>query len=125
VRTLYHQTSPGAGAQILRSGFRPGRVGYCGGGIYFAETPQATDGKARGPDSHKGFIIEAVVDLGRVRHMPYTCTSSRLDIRHMDRSPVGGRLRQWGCDSLAFNPGDGMEHVIADPGRVLSTRRYR
>jgi len=126
VLTLYHATSPDAGASILRSGFRPGHVGYCGGGIYFATSPWATIGKAVGPDSHQGFMIEARVDLGRTKHIAKpSCTSPRLGIHDLDPTPLSKHLHDWRSDSVTFNPGDGVEYAIADASRVLSTRHYQ
>ena len=55
VKTLYHQTTPSAGKSILKNGFRLGHVGWCGAGIYFATSVQATSGKIKGPDSGAGF----------------------------------------------------------------------
>lgn len=55
--TLYHQTSHTYGKSILKTGFRPGHVGWCGAGIYFATSAKATSGKIRGPDSHAGYMI--------------------------------------------------------------------
>ena len=49
VLTLYHQTSPDACHSIIRTGFRPGHDGWCGGGIYFALSPQATKTKSHHP----------------------------------------------------------------------------
>mmetsp|Transcript_14904 Transcript_14904/g.43538 ORF Transcript_14904/g.43538 Transcript_14904/m.43538 type:complete len:323 (+) Transcript_14904:68-1036(+) len=115
VLTLYHQTGRSIGPQILRSGFRPGSRGWCGGAIYFAMTPEATNRKAIGPDSHKGYIIEAQVDVGRVKHMSRTC----------DRHMTDNRLRGMHFDSIQFNPGDGDEYVVYTPHRVISMRHYQ
>jgi hypothetical protein len=112
VLTLYHQTGGGSGPLILRGGFRPGSTGWCGGGIYFATSPQATETKAIGPQSHKGFMIEARVNIGRVKDMPRTC----------DRGMNAGRIHAMGFDSIRFNPGDGTEYVVYSPANVLSVR---
>ncbi|CAE7462522.1 unnamed protein product [Symbiodinium sp. CCMP2456] len=133
IRTLYHQTSRSAGPQILRGGFRRGHIGWCGGGIYFALSAGATYHKAVGVDSAHGFIIEARVDLGRTKHMPAQCTSSRRcwgiplqnAIRCIDHSYQGGHFQGQGYNSIYFNPGDGGEYVIWDPRRVISMRRVR
>lgn len=117
VRTLYHQTSSWAGNQILKNGFRRGHIGFCGGGIYFALSPQATYGKAVGVDSNHGFIIEARVDLGRVHTKGFTCTTSvscwakplKQTIQCLDRGFHGGHWQNEGYDSILFNPGDGGE----------------
>jgi len=112
--TLYHQTSPDIAALILKEGFKTGKEGWCGGGIYFATTPEATNTKAIGPESHKGFIIEATVDVGKVLHMPKTC----------DRSMTGEKLQGMHYDSITFNPGDGDEYIVYSNTRVLSTKKY-
>mmetsp|Transcript_11497 Transcript_11497/g.23823 ORF Transcript_11497/g.23823 Transcript_11497/m.23823 type:complete len:304 (-) Transcript_11497:351-1262(-) len=114
IMTLYHQTSPELAALILQSGFKPGSSGWCGGGIYFATTPQATYTKAIGPDSHQGFIIEARVNVGRVLHMSKTC----------DRSMTGQKLWSQHYDSITFNPGDGEEYVVYSKDRVVSMKKY-
>lgn len=112
--TLYHQTSPEIAALILKSNFKPGRAGWCGGGIYFATTPEATETKAIGIDSHTGFIIEAQVDVGTVLHLPKTC----------DGTMTSQKLQGMHSDSVTFNPGDGDEYVVYSSDRVLSTRQY-
>lgn len=114
VVTGYHQTSPELAQLILKNGFRPGHEGWCGGGIYFAATPQATYTKAIGPESHKGFIIEAQVDLGRDLHLPKKC----------DTSMTGSKLQSKGYDSITFNPGDGTEYVVYSKSRVKSMKKY-
>jgi len=112
--TLYHQTSPEIAALILKSHFKPGKEGWCGGGIYFATSPEATNTKAIGPESHTGFIIEAQVDVGKVLHMSKTC----------DRSMTGQKLQSMNYDSITFNPGDGDEYIIYSSDRVLSMKQY-
>merc|ERR1711974_421017 len=72
--TVYHQTNAEDGALILKEGFKPGKVGWCGGAIYFAKTRAETYTKAIGPDSHTGFMIEARVDMGRVLVLDSNCT---------------------------------------------------
>lgn len=114
VMTLYHQTSPEIAALILKSNFRPGTRGWCGGGIYFATTPEATDKKAIGADSHTGAILVAVVDVGTVLQMPPTC----------DRSITGLAVMEMGYDSIEFNPGDGDEFVVYSPDRVTNIMLY-
>lgn len=94
----------------MRNGFHLGKVGWCGGGIYFAMSPEATQGKALldsrcrdvkieskmlriGPDSHKGlasrgekgsqvpgFMIEAQVRVGNAAHGDRKC-----------------KMNGWGC----------------------------
>merc|ERR1711972_212195 len=76
VLTLYHQTSPEICSQILSTSFKPGTSGWCGGGIYFAPPAEATTRKAVGPHSHLGCVIQAQVDVGRVKGMSSTCDRS-------------------------------------------------
>jgi len=118
-RILYHQTSPHIGHIILREGFKPGHTGWCGGGIYFAATPQATVGKAIGPDSHTGFIIAAKVNLGRAKLMYGRCEHDMTE----------AKLRRWGYDSILWHPSPccafGDEYVVYSPDRVLSTWHHK
>ncbi|CAK9071040.1 unnamed protein product [Durusdinium trenchii] len=46
VMTVYHQTGCDIGPLILKEGFHLGKVGWCGGGVYFAMSPKATVTKA-------------------------------------------------------------------------------
>eukprot|EP00971_Amphidinium_carterae_P140224 2778308-Amphidinium_carterae.1 len=65
-RVLYHQTSPEVAAIILQSGIMHcGESGLAGGGIYFAETPEHTNHKAK----KRGAILECRVSLGRVKKL--------------------------------------------------------
>mmetsp|Transcript_58688 Transcript_58688/g.181982 ORF Transcript_58688/g.181982 Transcript_58688/m.181982 type:complete len:303 (+) Transcript_58688:87-995(+) len=115
VLTLFHQTSPSACNMILRSNFHPGSQGWCGGGIYFATSAQATRTKAIGPDSHQGCILQAQVDVGRSWHLSPTC----------NRGLRGSEVSSHGYDSVTFDPGDGTEYVVYSSSRVLSIRRFR
>mmetsp|Transcript_102343 Transcript_102343/g.325176 ORF Transcript_102343/g.325176 Transcript_102343/m.325176 type:complete len:553 (-) Transcript_102343:321-1979(-) len=125
VITLYHQTSPHICDLILQSNFRVGKVGWCGGGIYFAASAYATTRKAIGHESHHGFLIEARIDLGRVKHMGSSCFSRRLGVSTLSRTPTSHYLHQVHADSFVFNPVDGTEYVIANPRRVISMRQVR
>jgi len=60
-------------------------------------------------------MIQARVAVGRVKIMSSTC----------DRSMSGPKLWATGFDSIAFNPGDGVETVVYSASRVLSARAYR
>lgn len=115
--TVFHQTSPAAGANILQSGFRPGVSGVCGRAIYFSTSPDATDSLDL---TGRGFMIEAKIDMGRVKWMPGHCDS------HM----TGSSLRAMGYDSIRVGRGEcgGAsscgEVVIYDKRRVVSMRGY-
>jgi len=106
----YHQTSPEVCDLILQSEFRPGRTGWCGGAIYFADSIGGTYGEATGPDSKQGCILQAVLDLGEVKEMPATC----------DSTMTGAKLKAMGYDSIKFNDGagTGTQYVLYDPKRV-------
>lgn len=128
IKTLYHQTSTTAGPLILKGSFRRGHSGWCGGGIYFADSKESTYAKATGVDSHLGFIIEAIVDLGFTKYLPYYCTSSPacwggFHYDCVDHSFQGDRFQSEGYDSISFNPGDGQEYMIWNSSRVLSMKR--
>ncbi|CAE8610004.1 unnamed protein product [Polarella glacialis] len=109
---LYHQTSAEIGALILANGFRAGFRGWCGGAIYFASTPESTFSKTSALESHKGFMIEANVSVGRVKTMKSTC----------DMSMTGSKLHEMGYDTITFNPVDGDEYVIYCSSQVISTK---
>jgi len=106
----YHQTSPHVCDLILKSQFRPGRTGWCGGAIYFADSIGGTYGEATGPDSKQGCILQATLNLGKVKEMPPTC----------DSSMNGAKLKAMGYDSIVFNDGAGTgnQYVLYDPSRI-------
>mmetsp|Transcript_8431 Transcript_8431/g.9294 ORF Transcript_8431/g.9294 Transcript_8431/m.9294 type:complete len:99 (-) Transcript_8431:47-343(-) len=95
-----------------------------------ATSVAATSGKIKGPDSGAGYIIEAKVNLGRVKHMAWHCTSSAGCNHHpyakcQDRKDRGSWLKSQGYDSINFTPDPyGPEYVIYDPDRVVSMRGY-
>jgi len=107
VMTLFHQTSMEICKLIKQNGFRPGSAGWCGGAIYFATSPQATNTKAIGTRSHLGCMVTAKVDVGKVKVLNKQCGGH-------------GNARHDGFDCVRFNPGDGDEFVIWDTRRVKS-----
>lgn len=136
VWTLYHVTSPEVGPKILKGGFKPGHVGWCGGGIYFATSKAGTAAKAIGVDSAQGFLIEAQVDVGNIEYKQWNCVSDPACVAtshglqgHLScmsnrtfedvKADVHGK----GFNSIVFNPGDGYEVLIYDPSQVISMRR--
>jgi len=114
VLTLYHQTSPHICDLIIQSNFLAGKVGWCGGGIYFAMDAQATNNKCIGPQSNKGCILQVRVDVGRTWFKGKTC----------NRSLLGKDVLAAGYDSVSFDPSDGQEYAIYQNRQVLSIRRY-
>jgi len=113
ILTLFHQTSAEAAELIVQNGFRPGTQGWCGGGIYFATSIEATNTKAIGPDSHKGQMLQAQVNVGKVKYMSASC----------DRGLSGQQVANEGYDSVSFNPGDGQEYIVYDKNHVLSVKK--
>ena len=84
--TLYHQTDEASAQSILSTQkMLRGSSGLAGGGIYFAESPSATEGKAH----QHGVILRARVRVGR-----YLETSSP------DSDMTYSRLRSMGYDSV-------------------------
>eukprot|EP00930_Biecheleria_cincta_P105280 TRINITY_DN9791_c0_g2_i1.p1 TRINITY_DN9791_c0_g2~~TRINITY_DN9791_c0_g2_i1.p1 ORF type:complete len:355 (-),score=35.51 TRINITY_DN9791_c0_g2_i1:124-1188(-) len=104
---LYHQTSPEIGKLILSEGFKPGRHGWCGGAIYFATSPQATETKAIGPESHLGYMITATLILRKVKRLGSRCHGVQ-------------EARREGYSTIVFDPGDGDEYVIWDKDQVVA-----
>merc|ERR1711998_210914 len=81
-----------------------GSKGLAGGGIYFAETPQATEHKAL----HKGVILRCEVKLGRV-----------LKLGHRgDCSMTYTKLKKMGYDSVMISRAGGMEYVVYNHEQV-------
>ncbi|CAJ1446194.1 unnamed protein product [Effrenium voratum] len=89
---------------------------WCGGGIYFAMSPEATQTKAIGPDSHKGFMIEAQVMVGKVAGGNQKCVLGN------GQKMFGKNLHNAGYDSIEFNPGDGTELVVYCSSQVISAK---
>lgn len=121
IKTLYHQTSPEAGASILKTGFRLGTWhAICGSAIYFSPSVHDTEVKAIGG---RGYIIEAKVDLGKEKWMGKDC----------DWHMTGAKLAAMGYDSITLDRGgykecwrtaSCREYVIYDPRRVLSMKGW-
>jgi len=121
VLRLFHQTSPEAGRSILKTGFRVGSGGLCGPAIYFSPSAKDTDVKAVGG---RGFIIEAMVDMGRMKHMSGQC----------DHSMNAAKMRQHGWDSITLDRGGFgecwflphcYEYIIYDKHRIKSMKGYQ
>jgi len=114
--TLYHTTSPAIAETILSSHFEPGTSGWCGGAIYFTNTPHLKSTKF-GPDTRTGAVIQAKVNMGRMAEMDRRCSA--------DFGRGISQAVRHGYDSLRFNPGDGDEFVILSASRVVSMRRFK
>lgn len=66
-RVVYHQTTLDSCKGIVANGFRPGRPGLVGRGMYFAEAAAHTKWKAQ----HTGCLIKAEIRLGRTKRVPF------------------------------------------------------
>lgn len=123
-KTLYHQTSPSAGHSILRTGFRRGSPrSWCGSAIYFSPSAHETNVKAV---AGRGFMIEAVVNLGRVKHVGPFCEPE-------GRSMTEWKLKQQGYDSMKLDRGGiaecrhlrhCIEYIVYDKSRIVSMKGY-
>lgn len=109
IRKLYHETNAEIAELILKNGFRPGRTGWCGGAIYFFGEPIIPETKFA-KTSHRGVVLEAVVDLGRLAHLDKTCHDAYIAKKTYD--------------SLTFDPFDGPEYIVFGAERILMTRVY-
>mmetsp|Transcript_57190 Transcript_57190/g.150507 ORF Transcript_57190/g.150507 Transcript_57190/m.150507 type:complete len:245 (-) Transcript_57190:132-866(-) len=121
VMTLFHQTSPQAGRSILRTGFRRGSPeSWCGSAIYFSPSAKGTNVKAV---AGRGFMIEAVVNMGRIKRMGPYC----------DRKMSEQRLKSQGFRSMTLDRGGlvecahlahCVEYIIYNPRQVISMKGY-
>lgn len=111
-KILYHQTSPQAASAIMASQrMLRGSEGLAGGGIYFAESPRETFGKAH----EHGVILSCKVLLGRVRTIPSSG----------DRYVNFGSLLESGYDSVLIPRPGGTEYVVYNSDQVPSIRVCR
>jgi len=108
----YHQTSKAICAQIMQSEFHLGHGGWCGGGIYFATSPEATVTKAIAASSNDGCMIEATIDVGKQKHAP----RGNCGVKNQEQ------LKKKQYDSVLYHAGDGDEIVVYDPARVVSKK---
>jgi hypothetical protein len=102
-KTLFHCTNAENAASIRRNGFRCGKSGLAGGGIYLAETEEDAKRKAH----QHGVIIECEVDLGKVHKVGFDG----------DESLCLSRLKSMGCNSVSIAR-KGTEYCVYEPQRV-------
>jgi serine/threonine protein kinase len=108
VKTLYHQTNAEAAKAIVASQhFRLGSTGYAGGGIYFTDSPEATEFKAHS----KGVIIKADVFLGNSK-----------TIYEKDTTITFEKLLREGVDSIFLIRPTGAEYVVYNSDQVKNVR---
>jgi len=102
---LYHQTDRESAARIASSGkMLRGSDGLAGGGIYFADSPRETNGKAH----RHGVMIKCEVDRGKVKSVGHSGDSS---ITHRS-------LKREGYDSVKISRPGGDETVVYNYGQV-------
>ncbi|CAJ1386254.1 unnamed protein product [Effrenium voratum] len=107
---LYHQTSPEAAREILRSQkMRRGSGGLAGGGIYFADSKEATNKKAH----KRGVILQASVRLGKVKAVCGTAYNTTFT-----------SLQSEGFDSVkVLDRPTGIEYVVYSWDQVSDIRQ--
>jgi hypothetical protein len=80
----FHTTDPQAAISIAHNGFRPGKCGWLGAGVYFARSTAGTIGKAK---SEGGAHIIAEIRMGKVYKIErevITKGHPRLDLKEYD-----------------------------------------
>ena len=107
--TLYHQTGRYEAAMIMQSQrMLRGSAGLAGGGIYFATSKSATDGKAY----RLGAYLKAEVKLGYIYRVgPGGDTSLSFE-----------RLQMAGYDSVRIDRPGGTEYVVYNHDQVTDIR---
>jgi hypothetical protein len=115
VQTLYHQTSPEAAKNIIATQtMLPGKAGYAGAGIYFADNPQSTYWKAAGG---KGVILQATVLLGNSKTIFAADKDITWQTLQDDKSGP--------YDSVFLILGSGVEHVVYKSDQVRDIRLFQ
>merc|ERR1719401_496273 len=117
VLTMYHTTSREVANLILKTGFKSGKTGWCGGGIYFINTPILPKSKYAPGVTQGGAILEAQVQMGKLARMKHHCAG-------MGGGGVSG-AKAMGYNSIVFKQNDGPEWVIWDTQQVLSVKIYK
>mmetsp|Transcript_8322 Transcript_8322/g.20333 ORF Transcript_8322/g.20333 Transcript_8322/m.20333 type:complete len:250 (+) Transcript_8322:84-833(+) len=98
---LYHQTGHTAAMAIKASGkMRRGLSGMAGPGIYFAETPQHTNEKARGGS---GYMVTARVYLGNSKHVYDPCHETYTSLKAVGYDSVTIQGRRTGTEYVVYN----------------------
>lgn len=98
-KILYHQTSKDNAIRILLEGkMNRGINGMCGGGIYFAETAEATHYKAH----QKGSILKCQVKLGNICPQVHPNTTYEYLLQQGYDSVKIGSTRS-GTEYVVFN----------------------
>jgi hypothetical protein len=111
---LYHQTTMEACPLILATGFRRGKPGLLGAGIYFCEKKEITAWKAL----HWGCMVEVLVQVGHVKDI------GDGQVAHNGQSrDLGIELGTKGYDSMTTNL-DGIEWAVYYKDQVVDMIAY-
>lgn len=93
---------------------KPGTTGYAGGGIYFADNPEATYRKA----CNKGTVLQCEIHLGRVQEAQLNVDYSVCN-GHANHDHTGEHVwLQPGYDTINITSLHGHEVVVYEPERV-------
>jgi len=105
-KVLFHQTAPNFADLIIKSKqMKRGSTGMAGGGIYFACSPQETEGKAH----QKGVILKCLVKLGNIKTVHV----------NGDTSITFQALLTQGYDSVLIPRPGGTEYVVYNYDQVI------
>ena len=106
--TGYHQTDKECAESIIKNGFKCGTKGFAGAGIYFANSPQDTCGKAQ----RNGYMLVCKVDTGNTKLIEKA--ASNIDKKTLKREGFDSVSVTGGTNSDLNRP----EFVIFEPYRV-------
>jgi len=127
VMTLYHSTSLAAAESIVAGNFKAGRMGWCGGAVYFMDYPGLPAWKKNPKSTQVGAVVKATVDMGKMCEIVKADGCDDGDSGKCCPAPHSGRghgveaAQAAGCNSIKWTqPGDLPEYIIWEPERVLS-----
>lgn len=127
IMTLYHSTSLAAAKSIVAGDFKPGRMGWCGGAVYFMDYPGLPAWKKNPKSTQVGAVVEAQVDMGKMCEIVKKVGCDDGDSGKCCPAPHSGHghgveaAQAAGCNSIKWiQPGDLPEYIIWEPARVLS-----
>ena len=110
----YHQTDKKCAESIIKNGFKCGTRGFAGAGIYFANSPQDTCGKAQ----RNGYMLVCQINTGNTKLIEKAASNidkKTLKLEGFDSVSVTG-----GTNSDLNRP----EFVVFEPNRVLIIEHY-
>merc|ERR1712125_283771 len=108
--TLYQLTSPENAKSILKTPYRPGNSGWCGGAIYLLDHPNLPKSKYNPHTTTDGTYVELQVKMGKMCTMKRTCNDGASG-KCCTYPQTGGKgvvgAQNAGCNSIQWDPGDG------------------